>query len=96
MISKLKIYPNYVILVHQKLIRKLITLEDFNNLHNATTQTSLISRDQKFYKFYLEILIECGFDYRCGAVELMASTTTSSGTSQFHTHVSTLSLETHG
>ena len=34
---------NDVILVHRKLRQKLINLEDFNNLREATTQTSPIS-----------------------------------------------------
>ena len=37
---------NDVILVHRKLGQKLITLEDFINFHNTTTQTSLISREK--------------------------------------------------
>ena len=43
---------NDMILVHRKLGQKLISLEDFINLHNATTQTSIISRDK--YKSLLK------------------------------------------
>ena len=39
---------NDVILTHEKIGQKLISLEDFNNFHNVTTQTSLILRDRSF------------------------------------------------
>ena len=38
----------HVILVHRKFGQKLITLEDFNELHNATTRTFFIARDKDY------------------------------------------------
>ena len=50
-----------VISVHRKLGQKLITLKDFINFHNATTQKSIISRDKHviarhivMVRFYIE------------------------------------------
>ena len=51
---------NHVILVHRKLVQKLITLEDFINLYNAITQTSLISGDS-FFEFYSSRNSKCNF-----------------------------------
>ena len=52
-LNKFSLY-NDVTLVHRKLGQKLITREDFNNLHNATTQMSPISRDNQSIRFMAE------------------------------------------